>query len=463
MDSNKSKVYEIVKNHFSLDKESLHKFKELLEKPFIDPVYKKILGNSLRKEYDITKSTYEEIDKGWCDLKTRLPNLIKRFNLTYKNFRTNKIIIDKQEIKICKHFADYYQTHKEELKTDVNIGNQCSFEQRLSYLHSKICECQDRKIPKGENVKIVLSVDFSDWFLCSTAESWGSCISLESHYEGAMWSGLPGLIGDPNRAMLYITDGKKKCYQGIEVDKLISRSFTLISNKDEICVVRFYPNQHFNIETINAITKIGLLNYFPENFISKHKIIPLYHKNNCSSFTYQDFVSADDDFYLKSIGGGHFYFEKNKSGVRTDGAIFSYEGGLSELIAEKQEINNAENSYIHCDTCGDEIDRNDAFYPPGEGYPLCDDCFSENYFICSDCEETYSNNDCHSVNNDGDYCPDCFNKYFKTCYNCGAIFDKKHTDKYLIIDDITYCKKCFKEKFPEKLEEIFSKKNKKAG
>jgi hypothetical protein len=463
MDSNKSKVYEIVKNHFSFEEKSLRKFKELLENPFVDPLYKKILGDSLRKEFPVTRDTYEEIDKGWIDFKNRLPNLVNRFHLTYKNFRTNKIVIDRQEIRMYKHFADYYQTHKDELNKDISIGGNVSFEQRLSYLHSKICECQDRKIPKGEDVKIVFSMDFADWFLCSTGESWSSCISLESHYEGAMWSGLPGLAGDPNRAMLYVTDGKKKTYNGIEVDRMLSRTFTLIGNDDKIYAVRFYPSQHFNTETINAITKIGLIEHIPDRFISKHKITPLYHKNGYSSFTYQDYVTADKSYHLISgDGGGHFYFEKGKNFVMRSGSIFSYDGGLAELIAEKKDLGDAKNDYFCCIECGNETPRDEAYYGPNGGEPYCDECYHEYYFVCSNCDDTFSVDDKY-IAEDEEYCPNCFKKYFKACYHCGTAIDKAKTVKYHTIEDITYCKKCFKKQFPEKFEEIFPVKNEKAG
>lgn len=118
----------------------------------------------------------------------------------------------------------------------------------------------EHKAPRKDNLQMVLSLNPIDWFLCSTGENWSSCLNLETETEG-YWTGLPFLIGDKSRALVYITDGSKKEYMGMKVDKMISRSWVLLfrhkKTKETFWnFVKEYPNTY------------GLKNIF-EGFIGK--------------------------------------------------------------------------------------------------------------------------------------------------------------------------------------------------
>ncbi len=85
------------------------------------------------------------------------------------------------------------------------------------------------KIPKNNNLELVISLNPVDWLLCSTGEKWSSCLNLQGNY--MFWVGIPTMIGDKNRALVYITDGSKKTYMGMEVDKFLTRSWMLLARK----------------------------------------------------------------------------------------------------------------------------------------------------------------------------------------------------------------------------------------
>lgn len=102
------------------------------------------------------------------------------------------------------------------------------------------------------NYKICLSLNFSDWILAATGNSWTSCISLFSNT--GYWSGLAGLVGDANRIMIYITDMKAKEYAGIKSYNMIERmwAFTFVADSDRsktfICQNDMYPKKEgYNI------------------------------------------------------------------------------------------------------------------------------------------------------------------------------------------------------------------------
>ncbi len=100
--------------------------------------------------------------------------------------------------------------------------------------------------PPKKDMELVISCNPADMFMASTKEKWTSCINVDSDYEEMFWTGLPGAIVDKNRAIAYITDGVKKNYQGIEIDRFIVRSWLLTTRnkktrKSYISVVGEYP------------------------------------------------------------------------------------------------------------------------------------------------------------------------------------------------------------------------------
>ena len=108
----------------------------------------------------------------------------------------------------------------------------------------------------NDEYELVISLNYADWFLCSTSENWDSCLSLDSTYDSCFWMGLPQLIGDKSRAMVYVTKkGKKKNYNGIEVDSIIFRTWIQLArdkrgHETYISFVRQYPNNSFSLKKI---------------------------------------------------------------------------------------------------------------------------------------------------------------------------------------------------------------------
>ena len=225
---NKFKIYKIVKNHFSLTDYSLKLFKyRLFLEPHIAPEYSKIIKDSkdLRKKILISDnlSFLSKIDKGWETFINNFRSFCKKYPLSYEDFKKNKVTINSQQIKLQKAILNFYINNRNE--DEILFSFERNFNE---YEIKNIFEIiGSKKIGNKNKLYLVLSLNFADWFLCSTKESWTSCLNLDSDYENAYWTGLPGLIGDKNRALVYLTDGTKKEYEGIIVDKIISRSWIL--------------------------------------------------------------------------------------------------------------------------------------------------------------------------------------------------------------------------------------------
>jgi hypothetical protein len=195
-------------------------------------------------------------------------------------------------------------------------------------------------LPKT-TIKLVLSFNFADWFLCSTAEKWRSCLNLESEFHSAFWSGIPGLVGDKNRVMIYITDGTKKQYNEIITDKIIARSWGLIDNTNTIHIIKPYPLADlFNSSIVNSITNLPVKEIGSNpHFITKYPVKLLHFKaeeQKISSFIYQDTSGFCDDKRIKASSSGFYCFFDDVL-LKGEQAI-NFEKGLNYLIEKKQSL-----------------------------------------------------------------------------------------------------------------------------
>jgi|WetSurMetagenome_2_1015567.scaffolds.fasta_scaffold15322_6 hypothetical protein len=412
---NKFKILELVRKHFSYTEESLKLFKyRLFYEPVIAPEYFSIVKDcpDLRKRIKIDPLLYEDMDEGWAYFKQTFKYFVKETEMNYADFRNNKIKINKNEIKIKKAIETFYLEHpnfiiketagyyvgsilvskktkkgyclttvtpyentncngcsenclikyyedKKEKNVEITFVTEQAKEVLRAIITRKMDEVGYRKLPAKE-MYMVFSLNFADWFLCSTAEKWSSCISLESSYERVFWSGLPNLIGDKNRALLYITTGEQKEYNGIKVDKIIERSWvTLIrsksgesKNKTFMMFVREYPGKMGLESFAEKILNLKFVDYdFGSDFVGRYNFEMLWHKvtkdkelfnsiyfdnfnvkvahKNLATF----FKSGTFGRYVQ--GGGNTCLVRKNDKVKVSESGLFYEGGLSRLIHGK--------------------------------------------------------------------------------------------------------------------------------
>ena len=104
------------------------------------------------------------------------------------------------------------------------------------------------KRPAGKT--ICLSLNYADWFLASTGESWYSCVDFKETIGN--WRGLPALVGDKNRILIFVTDKKEKKFEGIKSFRMLERTWAFLyrtaEGKKIICCNRNYPSGSMNLE-----------------------------------------------------------------------------------------------------------------------------------------------------------------------------------------------------------------------
>jgi len=424
---NKFRINKIVKNHFGLTEESKKLFRyRLLYEPHIAPEYAAILDefgtkeDPLRARINIKDDIMllASIDKGWKHFKDFFYCFITEYNVTYSNFRDNRVIINKQTVKLKKALVQYYSRNDAPMDGGGwnHRHNAECIQKHLEYIGT--LKVSNKKF----GLQLVLSLNFADWFLCSTGEKWSSCINLESDYEDTYWAGLPGLIGDKNRAILYVTDGKTKTYEGITVDRFLNRSWTLTFRqraKNEqrkergtsfINVVGEYPNNLNLTDMAIKSFKAGFVKNFenesPTKFVSKYYIENLFHKtlnhDSVTSYIYQDttcnYIARKNkaEFSLGALSylkpGSCGVNRYDRQGNHVDGQPVYYTRGLRHLISNNLVITNEsnDNDRYYCYNCDCNIYEGEELYNEGIGEYYCSDCFDDLFIICPHCEESVS-------------------------------------------------------------------------
>lgn len=316
MTNNYSKIENLVENYFSLKPKSLQMFKDSLRNPPMTDKIKEFFKNSNdnRLRFEIDNDDFEYIDMGWSLFKETFKEFIdKNEHLIYQNFKENKISIKKNIFKLKKAVVNFYTTDDTKLSLPFyeTLGNYipvefCDLMRKKNIVvgdlkdedKTFILEFTTASINKvfemfgtmklpDRNLEVVVSRNYTDWFLCSTENNWTSCLNLKSNYAAALWSGLPGTIVDPNRILIYITDGTKKEYRGITADKMLQRTWALQTEFDSFSVLRWYDSKKITNKKLQEI--IGL-DIAPKNnyWEAKESYTPLYFNSSKSCMIYFD-------------------------------------------------------------------------------------------------------------------------------------------------------------------------------
>lgn len=410
---NKFIIYDLVKKYFSLCKKSLKTFKfRLFEKRSIAKEYFPLLDKDLRYKVKIEDfSMIEASDEGWAFLRRKLNYFVTSNKITYEMFRNNLYLVNGKKLKFKKAFYEYITSSKNKgtfldivciddyfipyFKTSLdfrkdgelrnNNGVKITFKEFFNNIakvdEESFHEYFDVKLNKfsevcgsmkfsSNDLYLVLSCNFADWFLCSTAESWDSCLCLDSDYASCQWGGLPGIITDKNRALIYLTDGVKKNYKGIIVDRILNRSWilTAVSGKKEttktfIHYVGEYPSSEevlipmvqnlifkdkYKVLTLSECIKAK----------SKYFFEMLFHATKKKGLYFLSYIFCDTS--MLKIGKKCKKFDKNTfayhyinddehgtnyftflNGVKKeeDYLNFDYDQGLDGLIKYEQQLN----------------------------------------------------------------------------------------------------------------------------
>jgi hypothetical protein len=442
--------------------------KERIFNPVIVPEYRNLnIDENFRAIYDFDvknisslSSFQKENDKGWAIFSRCFYFAKDKIGITYENYLDNKILIGKNEVKLKKIIEKLYNENfeifkaefkREYLPLDCNLRNTPKQDLRkedISEYIIKIFEVIGKYKTSTKKMKLVISFNYADWLLCSAEQCWSSCLNIE---RGEYWYGMPTLFGDDNRALLYITDGTKKNWNGIEVDSLSYRAWVLLNERNNKVISKFYPTSPINDATIREVTN-------DKNFIgysgsadgvsSKYKLKPICIKkdhlyitvyNDIVSLNESKFTSTGDLFYRFGTRGGRqiVNFKLKQFGVVKGKSTFS--SSLSRYKDEKRTINQDFYSYC-CTKCGKQTD---TFEVKDES--LCEDCLGEDYYKCNLCGNFHKKTDKTKTFKGKFICDYCYSERLTTCSICGNLEDIREMISLEDNGRILYiCGSCFK-------------------
>jgi hypothetical protein len=339
---NKVKIYNLVKKHFSLTNKSLKLFRHrLFFEPHFNEMYKRLANDKIPDDLRIripikekdTSFSLKNTDKGWIIFRNFLyEHLFDIYNLIeYSDFRKNKIKIKNQELKLFKYvksefikkisssFNDHgvYCNVRNHLSDTINSYYVTNIDKAEKFINEVFNLIGKNSIPKKNDLELVISLNFADWFLCSTGESWSTCLNLEG---SGYWLGLPGLIGDKNLALVYITNGVKKERFDIKVDSIIARGWIYTgrrNKKEEIFYIgRTYPIEVDFKEIMKNIFQHEIFcNDYIENTRSRY-----YSENLLQELNGDTIITAEiyNDNIFKKVS------KKNKTKFFTKGSYYHY-------------------------------------------------------------------------------------------------------------------------------------------
>ncbi len=430
-DRNNALIKKYVLNNFGLTQESNSRFVNLLDNPDIDETYLPWLGEDLRARFPIDKEKLKNYDTSWEFFRSYFPTYVEEYHISYKNYVQGKLIINKNELRLFKHLKMYYfdsYRGRTSLCNDIKIYNDFHLSTLNDYFEERVNQIISNRLPSKAKFEVVLSLNFADWFLCSTGEQWTTCLNLESTYFACYWAGLPGFAADRNKALLYITTGEKKEYLGIITDKMLGRTFLTLNQNNNIRTLKWYPNEIFY--------KNGVMNNLPFSVqaideytdVVKHKINLLFFNNGWSCFAYQDktifkYFSQMDvkNIVFETVSkGGEFYINES-DGNFEDGPIFSWKNGFKALVKDEKCI--SDQTGLKCSICHKSIFEEDELYDEDSNY-YCESCYNNLFKYCDCCGKYHPREEVKIVQRSY-YCPTCYDKYFVVCKKCNMTVERQ--------------------------------------
>lgn len=401
---NNESFINIIKRFWGFDNPSFEFIKERLTTDQFDPEYSKLLTDSkdqrVRWEIDFLEPSlmkyYSEHDSAYMMFKRKFNAVInelyheERVMIDYAAFMNNKITYNKNETKLKKVFESFYLKHPMCFRADASIRNgiEIKKEDISNYIVKSFEQIGTTKKPL-KKLQLVLSLNMCDWLLASTGGEISSCLNLEGG--NRFWSGLPFLAGDPNRALLYITDGSKKEYEGIKVDDAITRTWVILTKDNKKSLIRWFMSEIVKEDAINAISKTNDFQMGMKTS-GKNEITPLYLESGLITTIYMDVgcwePNKDNTKFVHTLSfkGCYQLFSEDLKPVKDINFSRPHGGGTSWQLSFFKENGVAIDDLVpvtRCRSCGSKKMHS------GHSKTLCASCFNNEYFICDVCGDPH--------------------------------------------------------------------------
>lgn len=375
-------------DHFYLDDRSHNHVMDCIKEPIYPVFWNREMNRHHRLITPITPS--EDSDEGWKKYEAmivdsiELSYVVKMYLCDYKIWSSGRLPDGQKLFKFLSK-KGFNQSQIEELTTARNTSSQ--------YL--------------------VVSKNPVDWLFMATHQSFTSCMSLNSHYDGAFYMGIPELMVDPFKFMVFVTNGKLRRYTTKDLEfkhfRYINRSIAIYTDQNQLGLVRYYPNK--TIDYIQPLKGMGIsalfnnLNWKAWKTNALNTIPSLSFENGGVCQSYRDHGVMWDSNYNRRI-----YYSGGSAGSDMN---LCWGDGFEEM----QSIEDVADHRAECHSCNDHFPEDEMRWVGDDR--VCDGCIDEYYRYCESCDEYKYYEDCEYSENTGTYiCDYCKENGFFRCTNC---------------------------------------------
>lgn len=481
---NREALISLVKDVWDFDNDSM----KYLEKRTSDewtpvPEWKKLVDKygwedqRIRIDIDMSnekcQSIFQNEDAAFKMFKTYfkygLKALLKKYNtsIMYSEFISNKVVFKKNTTKIKKVLETIYKEDPEAFISDKENYSFGSLPE--TYIVKAMEKIGTEKKSAKAKLQFVISFNLADWMLSSTAENkFTSCFNLahtsdsgepDGGYQYCL--GLPFLAGDNNRAMLYVTDGEKKTFEGMTVDSVHSRTWSIVDKENKHVNVKWYPVYSFTYKEIRSLLgDDSFIDYAEGSYSDAHWYDERFAggKYPFDMLTTKSglFISTYNDMGGLTVENGRLIHSNNLEGTRhqTGQQVFAKgnkkldENSLASISWRKIKdfVSNYNFSYeiptwrkagVNLDTCSPALKCSECGSISHIGYItkasryssqfLCSSCYDKKYYICDKCGSSHLLRSgeqklvIKTKNGTMTVCPNCYQDMAKRiCSICGT-------------------------------------------
>ena len=319
--------------------------------------------------------------------------------ITYDQFKENKLIVKKNTYKLIKYMTKH------------NLMSQS--------------EAEDITTAKAkDNLYLCVSRNPIDMLFCSTNQPFSSCLSLNSTHSAAYYMGCGALAADPNRAIIFLTNGKLRKYvidhHEFKHFAYMSRAWIILMRRNNWLVDKIYPHQVLDFDRL--LNSIGQKTFRSDRKITSQFNFELpYNQENKRNFVYLDNILLSIN---QKTGKALYDTYRGCTGARF-ACSYDWDNGFHS-IDDFEDLYSGVNTTI-CGVCGDREQIEAMFHLETVDQCLCDRCYDIHGFYCESCNRYFYKDDGQYVDYTEEWvCCDCLSNNFTECDNCQEYFPDDH-------------------------------------
>jgi len=400
--ANYDNIIELERKFFDLENVSKSEVEENVKKGSIaDEEITKHLDKNFRVEKNLSLKEVEQLDESWQLFKYSFGEYCIDTGITYSEYLIGNRTNQKNISKLSKDLRKYYN----------NKNTMLSVRQGFNDVDFLLSQVNNFRLPR-KKLKLVVTFNISDMFMCSTGQEWTSCLNLNSEYYGAYWYGLASIPFDKNRGMIYLTYQKENETQsfGITSEKMYKRSFFLLDENNNFNLLKWYPNEFETNRYLPMLNNIFFPFKFKEimyGFKSKHEVeMPktiTKDGSNVEFYIYQDKTEinySDKRVYFNGSKMNQYFL----NGTASFGQFINCDGGLQRMSQEGKVVSYYILRTFICDNC-EGVFNIDESTTIEDNYNFCPHCVDYHSTYCEHCDRMV-----RSGNFDFDYgmCIECY-------------------------------------------------------